>query len=164
VSEPRSTRIHLPQLPQLTTELWMGGACSAIGEPLSLGDLVGAWVIDCAGDMPQHYRTASAWWLTNVFQDSEQRPASWQLLAALALSVSRCLTGTPDSHTAGKHPAEPPRRLYVFCNQGMNRSGLMMGRILRGLGLPGEEALRSITMHRPGALSNLTFVRLVRED
>ena len=78
--------------------------------------------------------------------------------------MSRCLLGARDSSTADDHPAEPPPRLYVFCNQGMNRSGLMVGRILRALGLAGEEAFCCITMHRPGALSNLTFARLVRED
>jgi hypothetical protein len=37
-----------------------------------------------------------------------------------------------------------------------------MGRILRELGLSGEEALDVIGRHRPGALNNLTFARLVR--
>jgi len=164
MSEPHATRIHLPQLAHLKTELWMGGAQSTTGEPLSVDDLAGAWVIDCAGDMPEHYRAASAWWLTTTFQDCEELPTCWQRLEALAHSVSRCLTGAAMSGTAEDHPAEPPARLYVFCNQGMNRSGLLVGRILRGLGLAGDETVCCITTHRPGALSNGTFARLVRED
>jgi hypothetical protein len=164
MSVPRATYIHLPQLPHVKTELWMGGAHSTTGDPLLVDDLVGAWVIDCAGDMPEHYRAVSAWWLTEAFQDCDELPACWDRLVALAQSVSRCLTGARDSRTADDHPAEPPPRLYVFCNQGMNRSGLMVGRILRALGLAGEEAFCCITMQRPGALSNLTFARLVRED
>lgn len=160
--EPRATRIHVCDLPHLTTELWMGGAYSPNGEPLLPDDLAGTWVIDCAGEMPEPYRAAAAWWLTDVFQDYEQLPASWERLVSLAESVSRCLLRLHDGHPA-EHPPEPPTRLYVLCNQGMNRSGLMMGLILRRLGLTSEEALRSITFHRPGALSNLTFARLVRE-
>jgi hypothetical protein len=45
----------------------------------------------------------------------------------------------------------------------MNRSGLMIGLILRALGLAGEDALRAITCCRPGALTNRTFVRLLHE-
>jgi hypothetical protein len=142
----------------------MGGAHSPTGEPLLVNDLVGAWVIDCAGDMPEHYRAVSAWWLTEAFQDCEELPACWDRLITLADSVSRCLTGARDGSTVPEHPTAPPPRLYVFCNQGMNRSGLMVGRLLRGLGLAGEQALCCIATHRPGALSNMTFARLVRES
>ena len=43
------------------------------------------------------------------------------------------------------------------------RSGLIMGLILRALGLEAEESLRAITCCRPGALTNRTFIRLVQE-
>jgi hypothetical protein len=160
VSEPRASRIVLPHPP---TELWMGGAESALGEPLHPDDLAGAWVIDCAGDMPEHYRSAAAWWRTHVFQDYEELPAAWVELGGLARSIGRCLAGALDGDVPD-HPVDPPLRLYVLCNQGMNRSGLVLGRILRALGLPGDEALDTLRRHRPGALNNLTFVRLVQED
>jgi protein-tyrosine phosphatase len=81
----------------------------------------------------------------------------------LARSIGRCLGRIGGGDAAAAHPAEPPPRLYVFCNQGMNRSGLMIGLILRALGLAGEDALRAITCCRPGALTNRTFVRLLHE-
>jgi hypothetical protein len=163
MAEPRATRIHLSGLPHLSTELWMGGAHSASGHRLHPEDFAGAWVIDCAGDMPRHYREPAAWWLTCIFQDYEEQPASWQRLATLAQTIGRTVAGELIEH-AIEHPAEPPSRIYVFCNQGMNRSGLVMGRILRALGLAGDEAIQAITAHRPGAVNNLTFARLVRED
>lgn len=162
VSEPRATRIVVPHRADLAAELWMGGAHSASGEPLLPRDLAEAWVVDCAGDMPAHYRAAAAWWAVRVFQDYEELPASWPALAGLARSIGRCLAGEQDGHAA-EHPAAPPVRLYVVCNQGMNRSGLVMGRILRALGLTGDEALDVLRRHRPGAVNNLTFARLIRE-
>lgn len=162
-AEPRATRISLLPQPHLPTELWMGGAQSALGEPLDPAHLTGAWVIDCAGDMPDHYRAGAVWWLTQVFPDHEAMPDGWHTLAALARSIGRCLAGARTGSQA-VHPVEPPPRLFVFCNQGMNRSGLVMGRILRALGLDGEEALAVIRRHRPGAVNNLTFARLVLED
>jgi hypothetical protein len=42
MSVPRATYIHLPQLPHVKTELWMGGAHSTTGDPLLVDDLVGA--------------------------------------------------------------------------------------------------------------------------
>lgn len=163
MAEPRATRIHVPRLSHLATELWMGGAHSASGQRLYPEDLAGAWVIDCAGDMPQHFREPAAWWRTCIFPDYEEQPASWQRLATLARSIGRAVAGELIEH-AIEHPAEPPARLYVFCNQGLNRSGLVMGRILRALGLAGDEAIRAIVAHRPGAINNLTFARLVQED
>ena len=161
VSEPRATRILLPQQFSLPTELWMGGAHSAVGEPLRPDDLDGAWVIDCANDMPAPYRAAAALWLFRVFSDMEEVPAAWPRISALTRSLAACLAGTVDSGDGWEHPHEPPPRLYVLCNQGLNRSGLVAGRILRELGLAGEEALRTLTVHRPGAMNNLTFARLV---
>ena len=163
IPQPRVTRIHLPGLSHLSTELWMGGAQSGSGDPLHPDDLAGAWVIDCAGDMPEQYRAAAAWWLTCSFQDYEELPSCWDRLSALARTLGCCLMGDLVEHAA-EHPLEPPTRLYVVCNQGMNRSGLVVGRILRALGVTGEEALDVIRRHRPGAVNNVTFARLVCED
>lgn len=163
MTEPRATRIRLPHRADLPTELWMGGADSGVGEPLHPEHLRGAWVIDCAGDMPEHYRSAAALWLFRVFSDMEETPPAYQRIAALARSLAHCLAGTADGRDGWEHPAEPPPRLYILCTQGLNRSGLVTGRILRELGLAGDEALRTLTHHRPGALNNLTFVRLIHD-
>lgn len=164
MNEPRAVRIDVSHLPHVTTELWMGGAGSPSGEPLLPQDLAGAWVIDCSGDMPEHYRAAAAWWVTNAINDYEELPPSWERLSAMAESVGRCLARSSEIQAGAEHPAQPPPRLYVFCHQGMNRSGLFMGLILRALGLAGEEAIRTITAHRPDALRNATFVRLIRDE
>ena len=163
MSEPRATRIVVPEHAGVAADLWMGGAHSAAGELLLPHHLAGAWVVDCAGDMPAHYRPAAAWWTVRVFQDYEELPPAWPALADLARSIGRCLGGETNGHAA-EHPAEPPARLYVLCNQGMNRSGLVMGRVLRALGLTGDEALDLLRRHRPGAVNNLTFARLIREE
>jgi hypothetical protein len=44
----------------------------------------------------------------------------------------------------------------------MNRSGLLAGLILRALGVPAEAALAAVAA-RPGALTNQTYARLVRD-
>jgi protein-tyrosine phosphatase len=53
--------------------------------------------------------------------------------------------------------------VYSLCTHGMNRSGLVTGLFLRGLGVDAEEAVALIRAARPGALSNESFVRLLRE-
>lgn len=140
----------------------MGGANSAVGNALTPEDLRGAWVIDCAGDMPEDYRATATLWLYRVFPDLEDAPPSWPRIDALARSVARCLQGMPPDGDAADHPDAPPPRLYVLCTQGLNRSGLITGRILCELGLPGDDAVRTLVRHRPGSLNNMTFARLVR--
>ncbi len=164
MTEPRATRIIIPHRAGLPTELWMGGADSAVGEPLHPDDLRGAWVIDCAGDMPEHYQAVAGLWLFRVFSDLEEAPARYHRLSALARTIACCLGGGADAGGDWEHPVAPPPRVYVLCTQGLNRSGLVTGRILRGLGLTGDEALTLLADHRPGAVNNLTFARLVRED
>jgi protein-tyrosine phosphatase len=48
-----------------------------------------------------------------------------------------------------------------MCKQGLNRRGLVLGRVLRALGLSGEEAIRTLRAQRPGALANLAFEQLL---
>ncbi len=161
IHEPRASRIHLPAAAAPATQLWMGGADTALGEPLEPVHLLSAWVVDCANDMPAAHRDAAGLWLYRVFADIEEAPHGYGRMETLAESIGRCLRGEPGGH-GWQHPPEPPARLYVLCKQGLNRSGLMMGRILRHLGLPADEALAAITRSRPGALNNLTFAALVR--
>jgi hypothetical protein len=111
VSVPRATRIHLPDLPDLRTELWMGDAQSPTGERVLPEHLAGAWVIDCAGDMPEHYRVAAAWWVTDAFQDYEELPVCWDRATELARSIGRCLGRIDGGEAAAAHPAEPPPRI-----------------------------------------------------
>lgn len=158
---PRAFRIPIRGREDITTELWMGGAASGFGDPVQAEDLCDAWIVDLAGDMPETHRTACAHCLSCVLVDTEAMPAQYDRLAALARSIAACLSGAA-AGAGWEHPAAPPRRLYVMCNQGMNRSGLLVGLILRALGVPAEEALAAI-VSRPGALNNQTFARLVRE-
>ena len=165
---PRASRIWASDAPWAPTELWMGGADSLHGELISPEDLHDAWVVDLAGDMPPGHREACACWLPRVFVDVEQVPHGYERLVALAESIAACITGagTPGSGDAARddgwpHPAEPPARLYIMCQQGMNRSGLLAGLVLRALGVSADDALAAIAT-RPGALTNQTFVRLIR--
>ena len=161
-SMPRASRIDLPVSLSVTAELWMGGAHSAFGDAVHAGDLADAWVLDLANDLPDDHRTAASLLLHRVFGDTEEIPSAYARIEALARSLAACLMGRADGD-GWEHPPEPPRRLYVMCSQGLNRSGLVTGRILRALGLSGEEALAAVQRHRPGALNNLTFAELVRE-
>lgn len=160
--EPRASRIPLPpSVPDLATELWMGGSDSLHGDLVLPEHLAGAWIIDLAGDLPEHYREACALWLPRVFADMEGRPATLHRLQSLARSVADCLLGGV-ADDGWEHPAEAPSRLFVMCQQGMNRSGLVTGLILRALGASAEESLTAVAT-RPGALNNLSFARLIRE-
>lgn len=137
----------------------MGGADALFGGRVEPDDLRDAWVLDLAGDMPETHQTACLHRMTRVFADVESVPAGFGRLCSLARSVAACLSG----EMAGDdwdHPARPPARLYVMCQQGMNRSGLLTGLILRALGVPADAALAAVGT-RPGALSNQTYARLV---
>jgi hypothetical protein len=160
-AEPRASRIPILGRGEVATELWMGGADSLHGDLLTPDDLCDAWVIDLAGDMPAAHRQACAHWLPSVFADIEGVPHGYERLSALASSIAACLTGTVEGD-GWPHPARPPARIYVMCQQGMNRSGLLTGLILRALGVEAEAALAAVAT-RPGALTNQTYARLVRE-
>ena len=161
VHEPRASRIPIPGRADLASELWMGGAQAANGDLVEPGDLEDAWVIDLAGDMPEAYRAACRYWQARVFADMEQVPSDYPRLTALAESIAAAMSGSGGNATR-PHPAETPRRVYVMCQQGMNRSGLLTGLILRALGVSGDEAIAAVG-NRPGALHNQTYARLVRE-
>lgn len=162
-SEPRASRLPLPEGIEPRFELWMGGAHALAGELVHPEDLREAWVIDCAAELPEEHRAAAALWLPRVFLDIEEQPHGWTRLAQLGRTIAECVRGNAGARDGWEHPHEPPARLYVVCSQGLNRSGLVAGLVLRGLGMPGEQAVVLIQRHRAGALNNLTFARLVRE-
>ena len=158
---PRASRLPIPGRADITTELWMGGADSLYGDRVQPEDLRDAWVVDLAGDMPAGHRDACGHWLPRVFADVETVPHAFERLVMLAQGIAACLSGG-DADDGWDHPAVPPRRLYVMCQQGMNRSGLLAGLILRALGVAADDALAAVGS-RPGALTNQTYVRLIRE-
>jgi len=160
--EPRASRIPVAPRIRIPTEIWMGGANPLQGERLEPDHLKDAWVIDLAGDMPEEFREAAGLWLPRIFTDSETEPANIHSLRSLAGSIAAVLRGEPHD-PAAPHPPHPPARLFVMCQQGLNRSGLMTGLILRALGHTVEEALAAIATRR-GALNNQTYVRILRGE
>lgn len=187
--EPRASRIPIHRRAAPRTELWMGGADSLHGDLVLPEDLADAWVVDLAGDMPEEHRAACSRWLPRVFADMEEAPHDYARLITLAASIAACMTGIDsdggwphssplpgidhgqcriESHPGAggvrlsewQHPATPPVRVYVMCQQGLNRSGLFMGLLLRALGVSAADAVSAIAS-RPGALNNQTFVRLI---
>ncbi len=152
----RATRIDLQHVWErqagLRAELWVGGGDTALGEPVGVADVAGAWVVDCAGELPQDLMAAAGRWIPRVFEDLEQEPPHYDRVRLLSRQLAGSLAGD-----------DPPARLYVMCKQGFNRSGLVAGRILRELGLRPSVAIELLESHRPGALSNAAFRRLVEE-
>jgi protein-tyrosine phosphatase len=51
-----------------------------------------------------------------------------------------------------------------MCQHGMNRSGLVTGLLLRGMGVAPREAVDRIRAVRPGALANDHFRLMVLAD
>ncbi len=131
----------------------MGGAHTHLGHPITLAAIERAWVIDCAGDMPRDYRARAGRWFARIFPDLDAVPTAMDAIRELAASVA-----------AGLAADQAPEHLYVVCQHGMNRSGLVSGLILRELGLPGVETVSRILAARPGALSNQAFRRLVEHS
>lgn len=134
-----------------STEVWMGGAHSLIGQTLDGPALARSWVVDCAGDMPPAHRTSAGLWVACVFADIDG-PLSPSL--RLEEVVER-------ASFAARMPSSAPDRIYVMCTHGMNRSGLVTGLLLRALGIDGREAIDRIRLARPGALSNQHFHNMV---
>jgi hypothetical protein len=127
--------------------LLVGGAHTLHGNDVVLEGLERAWVVDCAGEMPVAYRERAGRFHVRVFPDLEGEVAALPRLRELAAEVA----------AAARLADGIPERVYVMCHHGLNRSGLMMGLILRELGVGAEEAVRRIAAARPGALSNRAF-------
>ncbi len=154
-NELRASRIVLPHLPDLGVALWMGGSQSLVGDPVAPADLADAVVLDCAGDLPRAHRAAARRYIPCVFLDAEREPSSFPRLAALVHELATTFGAGKDSANAG--------RVFVFCQYGLNRSGLLTGLLLRALGASAEDALAGVRRARPGALNNLTFGRLIAD-
>lgn len=135
------------------SNIWMGGAHSHRGDEILHETLGECWLIDTAGDMPAEHRAAAARTVACVFVDTEGVPSPfWRVEQTVA-----------DAASAARGEAGPaPSDIYIVCQHGMNRSGLITGLLLQALGLQPSEAIDRIRRQRPGALSNHTFERLLR--
>lgn len=159
---PRPSYVHAPPRASLlaiagelcSPGIWMGGAHTERGNEIRIEALARSWIIDCAGDMPPEYREQAGRWMVRVFADIEERPAALGGIRALVREVAATVDGSPET---------APENVYVVCQHGMNRSGLVAGLLLRELGMSGAEAVERICGARPGALSNQAFRRLVLE-
>lgn len=147
----RATRLTASVLSEVRTELWMGGAHTDLGDPMRPEHLTAAWVVDCAGELPRAITSRAARHLPRVFTDIEAVPSNLGRIDDLVGELSVVFRG-----------AEGPDRVYVLCQQGMNRSGLVAALVLRALGATSDEAVAVVRNARPGALNNATFVELVR--
>jgi hypothetical protein len=160
--EPRATKLHLPHRSDLRAEIWMGGIDSVIGEPIGPDDLATAVVVDCAGDLPDPLRLVCGLYVPRVFMDAEVRPYSYPRLAGLVHDLAALASGADEPRSPGYETAAGRlSRIYMLCQYGMNRSGLVTGLLLRALGEEPEAALAQIRQARPGAMSNQTFCSLV---
>lgn len=149
--EPRASLLLTPSIESLRTELWMGGVHSALGDPVT--STRGAWVVDCAGELPPDLAQEAARHIPRVFADIEAVPGNLARIHALVEELVEAMRGP-----------EAPARVYVMCKQGLNRSGLVSALLLTALGTPSDEAVETVRAVRPGALNNVTFERLVRGE
>ena len=125
--EPRATRIPITHRDDIDVEIWVGGSDTAIGDEVEALHLDGAWVVDCAGEIPQHFREAALAVYPRVFADIEVEPSNLDRLHALAREIAASVA----AEQADAGPARKPERVFVMCTQGFNRSALVAGLILR---------------------------------
>jgi hypothetical protein len=162
----RATRLTLVRARPLATEIWVGGAHAAHGSLVGSREVRAAWILDLAGDLPPGLVEGAARHVPKVFQDIEAVPHDYDRLRAIIEMLARSLEGEPaPTEHAGRPlpvlPLEAPERLYVMCKQGLNRSALAAGLLLRALGVEGAAAVRLVREQRPGALSNVVFEQLI---
>ena len=148
---PRASLILPPGAAGNQAAIWMGGARALRGEEVHASALGGSWIVDAAGDMPGGHAAAAARVVHCVFADLEETPPNLARIREIVQELAAAR-----AHRAG------PKGLYIVCAQGLNRSGLLTGLLLRSFGLTGEDALTRIREARPGALANHAFERLVR--
>ncbi len=157
--EPRATRIPITHRDDIDIELWVGGSDTAIGDDIEMAHLRGAWLVDCAGELPRDFRAAAGAFIPRVFTDLEVVPSTYERIRTLAQEIAQAVTGDASHVDGNRH--EPPERVLIFCSQGFNRSALLAGLVMRELGAEPAEVVAAIRAARPGALSNHTFVRLL---
>lgn len=158
--EPRANRVPINHRDDIDVEIWFGGSDTAVGEALALEHLEGAWLIDCAGELPPAFRAAAAACFARVFADTEVVPSAYERIEELAREVAAAVLGELHEASALNHH-ERPVRIFVMCKQGFNRSALFAGLVLRELGAEPPDIVEAIKSARPGALTNQTFVRLL---
>jgi hypothetical protein len=167
--EPRATRIPITHREDIDVEIWVGGSDTAIGEEVEVLHLDGAWLIDCAGEIPTDFREAALAVYPRVFADIEVIPSNIDRIASLAREIADSILGRGfrASNNDANSPsvdARSPERVFVMCTQGFNRSALVAGLILRELGAEPQAVIEAIRRARPGALTNQTFVRLLKGE
>ena len=158
--EPRVTLIAGAEA-GLRAELWLGGANAAGGVALRAADLEGAILVDCAGEAPSTLREAAARVIPFVFPDLDAVPQRYARLLALAGELGAVLRGASAVAPPAAASGTAPRRLYVLCQQGLNRSALVSGLALRAAGLGAQETLALLRRRRPGCLTNQTYAALI---
>jgi hypothetical protein len=147
---PRATAILRPGDFGALAGLWMGGARSTGGEEVPPGRLAMALLIDTAGEMPHEHVAAALETRHCVFTDNEEIPSAYPRIRELSAAAAAALT------TRGG-----PAEVFIVCSQGLNRSGLLTGLVLRELGVPGTEAVALIRRLRPGSLANHAYEQLL---
>jgi len=153
---PRVTRIATIHARETERSLWMGGTESLLGEPLHPAALARALVVDCAGDLPRYLREQALLYVPCVFNDLDVPPAALPRLESLATHLATILRGDMTPEATGA-----VARVYILCQAGMNRSGLLTGLVLRALGEESATAIARIRTARPGALNNAAFVHII---
>ena len=159
--EPRATRIPITHRDDVDVEIWVGGSDTAIGDEVEVLHLDGAWIIDCAGEIPKDFREAALAVYPRVFADLEVVPSNMERLEALAQEIAAGILAEAVVEPSDTDGAQRPERVFVMCTQGFNRSALVAGMILRELGAHPDAIVEAIRQARPGALTNQTFVRLL---
>ncbi|MCL6645447.1 MAG: hypothetical protein K6U88_10815 [Dehalococcoidia bacterium] len=139
-------------IPYIHTSIWMGGAHTLQGETIHPAAISASWLVDCAGEMPGPYRAAAAAHLPCVFADLEARFLPSRHILPVVDRLAEAVI----------NPGAAPPAVYIMCSHGMNRSGLVTGLLLRRLGFGADEAIARIRAARRGALSNDSFVDLIR--
>ena len=148
---PRATLILPPGVRDNSAAIWMGGARSLGGHHVALNRMRTAWLVETAGDMPAAFHEMARNTLFCVFADTEEVPSVIDRIRDTAVRVA----------DAARLQASAPTDVYIVCSQGLNRSGLVTGLVLRQLGMAGSAAVDLIRSARPGALSNHAFEGLV---
>ena len=140
-----------------------GRIFNLLGKPLDDDDLRDSWLVDCAGELPPDYRARASGSIMRVFGDIDAVPTTYDRIELLAHQLASQLRGEVSDRASAEDalPDGPPERIYVLCKQGMNRSALLAGRVMRLLDVPAEQTVELLRAQRPGALSNQTFVDLI---
>lgn len=151
-ASPRLSLVLAPGARGNRGGIWMGGAQSLHGTELTAELIAGAWLVDLAGDLPGQLHEAANRSFYCVFADLEEVPASLPRLQQMAIDIVGALRG-----------GASPGAVHIACAQGLNRSGLLTGLVLRELGFTADEAIKAIRLARPGGLANHAFVRIIEE-